>query len=166
MLKQRAAVLQQEIANLYLQYPELVDDETLRVDTLEGATDLKELLTAIVRGIEDAKALRDGTKQRLDELKARHDRFKMRIEFLRAMITKILHHAGLKKIELAEATLTVKDGTPKVLGAADPETLPDDLCRIVREPDMAKIKQRLIDGGDVPGCMLSNAEPSLAMYVR
>jgi Gp157 protein len=166
MLKSRAAVLQQEIANLYLQYPELVDDDTLRVDTLEGATDLKELLTAIVRGIDDARALRDGTKLRLDELKARHDRFKMRIEFLRAMIIKILAHAGMKKIELPDATLSIKAGVPRVLGSADPASLPDDLCRVTREADMAKIRQRLQDGGAVPGYALSNAEPSLAVYVR
>ena len=167
MLEAKARQLQQDIANLYLQFPELKeDDEMLRIDTLEGATDLKELLTVILRATEDAKALRDGTKARLDDLKARADRFKMRIEFLRAMMTKILESAGVKKIELPEATLSMRAGTPHLLGDPDPAILPDDLCRIVREPDKAKIKERLLSGGIVDGFALSNAEPGLSVRVK
>jgi hypothetical protein len=163
---QGAAVLQQEIANLYLQFPELLGDQTLRIDTLEGATNLQEFLTAILRGINEAKALRDGAKQEIDDCRARHARFQMRIDFLNAMILKILAHAGLKKIELPKATLSVRPGAPRVLGGADPETLSDDLCKITREPNLTKIKERLQEGGEVAGYVLSNAEPHLATYPR
>jgi len=167
MLRQDIERLHQQIANLYLQFPELVeDDEVLRVDTLEGATNMDELLTAIVRGIEDAKALHAGTEQRLDELEARQKRFKMRIEFLRAMILKIMDHAKIKKRELPEATLSIRASQQKLIGDPDPDTLPDDLCKITREADRAKIRAHLLTGGEVEGFALSNAEPSLAVYVR
>jgi len=167
MLKQDAERLRQQIANLYLQFPELVgDDEMLRVDTLEGATNIKELLTAILRATEDAKALRDGTEQRLEELKARQTRFKMRIEFLRAMILQILHQADLRKIELPEGTLSIRAGTPQIVGDLDPDKLPDEFCRIMREVDRAKIRTALLNGQQVPGYFLSNSEPVLAVHVR
>ena len=167
MLESKARQLQQDIANLYLQFPELQgDDEMLRVDMLEGATDIKELLTVALRAVEDARALRDGTRARLDDLKARGDRFKMRIEFLRAMITKILASAQLKKIELPEATLTMVNRAPHLIGDPDPATLPDDLCHIIRQPNMGKIKDLLLAGGVVDGFALSNSEPSLTVRVK
>jgi hypothetical protein len=166
MLREQAQQLQQQIANLYLEFPELVDDdEVLRIDTLEGATNLHELLTAIHRACEDAKALRDGTKIRLEELKARKGRFAMRIDFLRAMMQKILEHAKVKKIELPECTLSIRNGAQQVLGE-DASALPDELCRIVREPDKIKIKEKLLAGEAVPGFVLSNAAPTLAVHVK
>ena len=166
MLRQQAEQLQRDIAALYLEFPELVgDDEILQVDTLEGATNLHELLTAIHRATEDAKALKDGTAERLEELKSRKSRFIMRIEFLRALTMKILESARVKKIELPECTLSVRDGVRRVVGD-DASTLPDELCRITREPDKVKIKEKLLAGEAVPGFALSNAAPSLAVYVK
>jgi hypothetical protein len=100
----------------------------------------------------------------LKALIARRARFERRIEFLKAMILKLLEHAGLKKIELPEATLSAHSGAPRVLGSADPDTLPDVLCKITREPNLTKIKERLQEGGEVPGYVLSNAEPHLVTY--
>jgi hypothetical protein len=167
MLRQQAEQLHQQIANLYLQFPELKDDdEMLRVDTLEGATDLKELATAILNALADARALHDGAQLRMDELKARQDRFKMRGEFLRAMLLKILQTIDVRKLELAVATVTIKAGQPRLIGDPDPNALPDELCRISREPDRAKIRDSLLRGRIVPGFTLSNGEPSLAVYVK
>lgn len=167
MLEQQVRQLQQDIANLYLQFPELRDDdEMLRVDTLEGATNLKELATVILRGIADARALFDGTKQRADELKSRQERFKMRGEFLRAMLMKILQHADVRKLELPEATVSLKAGAPRIIGEPDPTTLPDEYCRITREPDRVKIRAALMAGARVGDLTLSNSEPNLAVHVR
>ena len=166
MLSQRAHHLQQVIANLYLQFPELKDDEDLRLDTIEGATDLKELATAIVRAIGNTRGLYDGAKLRMDELKARQERFKLRGEFLRAMLLKILQQVDVRKLELAEATLSVKAGQQRLIGEVDPNALPDELCKIKREVDRTKIRELLLSGGAVGGFALSNAEPSLAVYVK
>lgn len=166
-LRQSAHALQQQIANLYLQYPELRDDdEVLRADMLEGATNLDEMLTMILRSIEDTKALRDGTKLRLEELRARQDRFKLRIEFLRSMALQIMQHAEIKKRELPEATLSIRAGVQQVIGEADPAALPDDLCKISREPDRTKIKEALQAGQHLEGLALSNAPPSLTVRVK
>jgi hypothetical protein len=167
MLRQQAQQLQQDIANLYLQFPELKDDdEMLRVDTLEGATNLKELATVILRGIADARALLDGTKERADELKARQDRFKMRGEFLRAMLMKILQHADVRKLELPEATVSLRHGAPQIIGEPDPDKLPDEFVKVKREADRVKIRTALVNGFEIEGLSLSNGEPTLAVNVR
>jgi hypothetical protein len=167
MLKhQYAPAIQQQISNLLLQYPELADDEVLRTDTLEGSETLHDFLTGIVRQIEDSKALRDGTKGRLDELAFRKARFERRIEVLRSLAVKTLEVAGLKKYEMSEATLSMKAGQQRLLGEPDPVSLPDELCRITREPDRVKIRAALLSGETVPGVALSNAEPILTVHIK
>lgn len=167
MLKQQVEQLQREIENLYVQFPQLRDDdEMLRVDTLEGATNLKEMASVILQAIADQRALYDGTKLRADELKSRQDRFKMRGEFLRAMLLRILQHAGARKLELPEATVSVKAGTPQIIGEPDPAKLPDQFVRVTREADRVKIRTALMNGFEIDGVTLSNSEPTLAVHVR
>jgi hypothetical protein len=150
--------------NLLLQNPELADDDVLRADMIEGATDMREFLTEIVRRIEDAKDFRDGSKRQLERLRERVARYDRRYEALRGLVRKTLEIAGLKKYEMPEATVSLKAGQPKVLGEVDPDTLPDEFCRIIREPDKEKIRQALLDGREVPGFVLSNAEPILMVH--
>jgi hypothetical protein len=165
MLRQDAHLLQQQIANLYLQFPELKDDdEVLRVDTLEGATSIKELLSAIVDAKGEAEESLEGATTRLENIKARKARFKRRVEFLRAMMMKIMQCANIRKIQLAEATLSIKAGQPRLIGDPDPNTVPDEFCKIVREPDRQKIRDALIGGATVDGFVLSNGEETLAVY--
>ena len=167
MLKQQAAELQQQIANLYLQFPELKgDDEILRIDMLEGATSFKELLSVIADAKGEAEELFDGAAIRLENLTKRKGRFVMRAEFLRAMMMKIMQSAGVKKLELPEVTLSVKAGPQRIIGDPDPNLLPDELCRIKREPDRPKIRAALLAGQEVPGLVLSNAEPVLAVHTK
>jgi hypothetical protein len=49
---------------------------------------------------------------------------------------------------------------PALVGEADPETLPDDLVRVKREPNRTAIKAALEDGRDVPGFVMSNGRPT------
>ena len=51
-----------------------IDEETL-ADTLEGITDLREMLAAIIRSALDDEALAAGLSTRLFEMKARIERF-------------------------------------------------------------------------------------------
>jgi hypothetical protein len=70
----------QQIENLKISHPELIEDDEAWLASLESETDFNECLPTIVRRIEDTKALVIGTKDRFEELKARKDRFEHRIE--------------------------------------------------------------------------------------
>lgn len=133
---------------------------------IEGETNAFDLLTDIVRRIEDAKALQDGTSERLEELKARKDRFGRRIDGLRNLAFKIMESAELAKAELPEATLSLRAGQPQLVGEANADELPDNLCKISRAPDRTKIKDALKAGQTVPGFDLSNSPPSLSIRVK
>lgn len=158
--------VQQQIANLLLQYPELQEDAVLRADMIEAETDANELLTQIVRRIEDAKALRDGTKDRLDDLKNRKDRFGRRIDALRELALKIMDAANLRSVELPEATLSIRKEQLQIVGEPDLARLPDSLVKIIREPDKGAIKEALQSGRSVPGCELGNGQPSISIRIK
>jgi hypothetical protein len=166
MLEQQVNELRQHIEALLRKYPELSEDEFLRADMLEGETDLKEVLTHIHRMISDTMALRDGTAPRLDDLTARKKRFQARIDFGRDLISAVLMSADLRKVELPEVTLSLRDNPRQIVGDPNAAELPDELVRVVRSPDRKKIKEWLEAGREVPGCALDNGPPSLMVKTK
>jgi hypothetical protein len=154
------------ISNLKVTHPELVEDDEAWLATLESETDFNEVLTDIVRRIEDAKALAVGTAGRLQELQARKGRFEYRVHALREFAFRIMQSAELHKIELAEATLSIRAGTPQLIGEVDAEALLPEYRKIQVSPDRTAIKEALKAGRTVPGYTLSNAQPSLIIRIK
>lgn len=166
MREQDADLLRIEIESLIRQFPEIAEDEILRADMLDGETSISDVLTSLVRMGEDARAMRDGTKERLEELKARGERFTRRIDFARALIFKILEAANLRKMEMPEATVYLRNNPPQLVGDPDGDKLPDELVKITRAPDKKKIKEALQNGVTLEGLSLSNSPPSVVVTVR
>jgi len=160
------AIIRQQIENLKITYPNLMEDDEAWQASLESETDMTELLTNIVRQIEDAKALVIGTKDRFEELDKRKKRFEHRVDALRELAFKIMHSADLAKLELPEATLSLRAGTQQLIGDADPSTMPDTLCKISRTLDRAAIKDALKNGATVAGFSLSNSPSSLTIRIK
>lgn len=159
-------LVRQSIENLKLTHPELLEDNEAWLATLESETSFEELLTSVVRRIEDTKALVIGTKDRFEELKARKDRFEYRVEALRHLLFKMMQTAELAKLELPEATLSLRAGQQQLIGEADPASLPDSLCKISRDLNRTAIKDALKTGQTVPGFELSNSPPSLTIRIK
>lgn len=159
-------IIRQQIANLILQNPELEEDETLRADMIEGETDAFEFLRMIERQRQDTAALAGAIASNIAELGLRQERFERREKSLRALIMKIMDAADIRKAELPEATLSIRNGTPKVL-ITNENDLPDIACKFVRTPDKTKIKQLLAtDPFFVAGATMSNAEPTLSIRTK
>ena len=158
--------VRQQIENLKIAHPELLEDDEAWLATLESETDFNDLLTSIVRRIEDSKAMAIGTKDRFEELKSRKDRFEHRVYILRDLIFKIMQAAKLAKAELPEATLSLRAGTQQLIGDANPKELPDEFCKISRDLNRTAIKEALKTGLTVPGFELSNSPPSLTIRIK
>jgi hypothetical protein len=144
--------------------PEVLEDDEAWLLALESETNVEELLTQIIRQIEDTKALVVGTKDRFEELKARKDRFESRVESLRALAFKLMEAAELPKLELPEATLSIRSVPPSVV-ITDEEKLPDLACKFERKPDKTKIKE-LLASGIVAGATMSNGSKSLSIRIK
>ena len=159
------AVIRHQVDGLLAAYPELVEDEVLRLDMIEGSTDLVEFVRRSERQRQDASALTEAIAMNVDALRARAARFERREQAIRDLMFRMLELAHLKKLEMPEATVSVRVGVPKVI-VTDEAALPDEFCRIKREPDKGKIKAALAELKPVPGATLSNAEDTLAIRVK
>ena len=158
--------IRRDIESLLREYPDLADDEELRLDMLEGITDMREALDILVAQAQETGTLCEALRDRMADLRSRRERLEHRIDVLRGVMLKIMQSADLKKIELAEATLTQRGQAPQVVGNITPDELPDNLCRIKREPNVTKIREALLRGDLVPGMYLSNSPPTLMIRTK
>ena len=141
--------------------PTLEDDEVLRADMLEGATNMIEVLERLAGAY---AADRDRVliqTMRINNATDRRARFVRRIEHLRGLMLSIMQAGDLKKLVLPMATLTQRKGQQGIVGEPDVDALPDEFVRTKREADRVAIREALLAGRKVPGLSLSNAPPSL-----
>src|SRR5262245_66238113 len=98
-----AEILRPEISHYLILADQLkalyedIDDETLR-DTLEGISDLPELIKAIVRSSLEDEVLIGALKQRVEDMQARLSRFKDRFERKRELASWAMTRADIGKI--------------------------------------------------------------------
>lgn len=158
-------IVRQQIANLLHQYPELAEDEDLRLDMIEAETDANSLFSAIVAQIIEADKSAMGLAAYERKFKERRTRMEHRIEKLRELGFKIMEAADIRKVELPEATLSIRNGTQQVV-ITDESRLPDKFVRVERSPRKTEIKDALKSGEAIPGAELSNGSPSLSIRMN
>jgi hypothetical protein len=165
MMRIDPAYIRAQVAALVAEYPELSDDEDLRVTTLEGETDVFEVLTTVLADIRDAAVMQAAIEDRLGELRTRRDRYARREDACRRLAQRIMEAAQLRKAMLPEATLSLRPA-PQGVRLISPDFLPAEFWRVRREPDLAAIRAALKGGTDVPGASLSNACDVLAILTK
>lgn len=154
-----AATVAANVAAILQAYPELQEDEELRLDTLEGETNLFEILTRLLAVEREANSMQAAIKARVADLQARAERQSKTQAAMRALMLRLLVAAGQQKVPLIEATISVTKGRESV-EIVDEAALPDDVWKVRREPDKTAIKERLAVG-EVPGAALKVGEPTL-----
>lgn len=139
------------------------DDEDLIHDAIEGETDLMETIDAAIMRLQDIETHGAAIKAQMAALKERADRFKNQGEMIRAAIASALGMTGLKKVERALATLSLRAVPPSVVVVEEAD-IPSDYF----EPQPPKLDKRaLLDalksGEKVPGAELSNGGETLSI---
>jgi hypothetical protein len=137
-------------------FPE-ADEETL-ADTLEGVSDLPQLLIAVLRSREADLTLIDALERRLQAQRARLERLQSRAEQKRMLVASAMQEAGLKRLVAPDFTVSLRAGAPKVV-VLDESQIPvefwvERLPRLDRQQLLAALKA----GRAVPGAVLSNPE--------
>lgn len=159
------AIVRQQIDSLRAAWPDVFGNDDTWAISVESQTDLHEFLREIERKREDAEALETALKLTMDNLRERRERFERREKALRALMFSAMQWADLTKIEMPEATLSIRQGTPKVV-IVDEGAIPDEFMRVKKEPDKILIKDALSKFEDVPGATMSNAEAVLAIRTK
>lgn len=158
------ANLEALFADMLAAYPELADDDTLRADVLEGETNFHAVLTKLVNGERDADSLAKAVAARISDLQARKSRAERRKEAMRSLMFKLLKAAGVPRVPLAEATISIgkKSASVEII---DEAALPAEVVRITTAPDKKAIADLLKAGTDVPGAKMGEAGEQLSVRV-
>src|SRR5690348_14289216 len=142
-----------------------IDEQTL-ADTVEGLTDLHEILTAIVRAAVTDQALANGLKGRIADMQGRLDRLEDRASKRRQIAKDVMIELDLKKLTAPDFTASIRPGMPSLL-VIDEAAIPKIYWE-PREPRLNRqsLASELKAGAEVAGAALSNPEPVLSVRTR
>lgn len=142
-----------------------LDDETL-ADTVEGLTDLHEIIGAIVRSALEDEALAAGLDARIGEMEDRRKRLTERASSRRQIAKDVMAECAIKKITAPDLTASVRVGAPPLI-ILDEGLVPTDFW-VPRPPrlDRSGLLATLKSGTSVTGATLGNPEPVLSVRVR
>ena len=142
-----------------------IDEQTL-ADTVEGLTDLHEILAAIVRAALADEALATGLKGRIAEMQERLERLQERAAKRRQIVKDTMVELDLKKLTAPDFSASIRPGMPALL-VIDEAAVPSIYWeprepRLDRQGLLAELKQ----GAEITGVTLSNPEPVLSVRTK
>jgi len=142
-----------------------LDEQTL-ADTVEGLTDLHEILQAVIRAALADEALASGLKGRIGEMEDRLGRLQDRASKRRQIAKEVMTELDLKKLQAPDFTASIRSGFPSLMVINE-----NEIPSIYWEPrdpklDRVSLLADLKQGTEVQGAALSNAEPILSVRTR
>jgi hypothetical protein len=142
-----------------------IDEQTL-ADTVEGLTDLHEIVAAIIRSALVDEALASGLKERIKAMQERLERFEDRASKRRQIARDVMVETEIKKITAPDFTVSVRPGTASLV-VVDEAVIPEAFWepqapRLNRQSLLAECKQ----GESIAGVALSNPQPVLSVRTR
>jgi hypothetical protein len=142
-----------------------IDEQTL-ADTVEGLTDLHEILTAIVRAALTDEALAMGLKCRISDMQGRLDRLQDRAAKRRQIAKDAMVELDLKKITAPDFSAFLRPGMPALVVLNE-----DAVPKTYWEPGEPRLRRQILasdlkGGAEVAGATLSNPEPVLSVRTR
>ena len=142
-----------------------IDEQTL-ADTVEGLTDLHEIVAAIVRAALADEALAAGLKDRVAEMQNRLERLQDCAAKRRQIAKEVMIELDIRKITAPDFTVSIRPGMPALL-VLNEEAVPS----IYWQPSEPRLKRQelvteLKGGAEIEGVALSNPEPVLNVRVR
>jgi len=142
-----------------------IDEQTL-ADTVEGLTDLHEIIAAIIRSALADEALATGLKSRIADMQERLGRLQDRASKRRQVAKDVMIDLDIKKITAPDFSVSIRPGLPSLM-VIDEAAVPS----IYWQPSAPRLKRQellseLKDGSEIEGVALSNPEPVLSVRVR
>lgn len=138
------------------------DDDDLLLGMIEGETDAGELLDDLLEMEATAGAHIIANKERIAQLSERDARLARKQDAARAGMRKLLDATGLRKMERAAATVSIRAVPPKVEGD-DITVLPESCVAVKYSPDRKAIKAALESGETISGWRMTNGGETISV---
>ena len=142
-----------------------IDEQTL-ADTVEGLTDLHEIVQAVIRAALADEALARGLKCRISDMQGRLDRLEDRAAKRRQIANDVMVELDLKKLNAPDFTASIREGIPALMVLNE-----DAVPSIYWQPSEPRLKRQelaheLKQGAEIEGVALSDPEPVLSVRTR
>ena len=142
-----------------------IDEQTL-ADTVEGLTDLHEIVQAIIRAALSDEALVLGLKCRISDMQGRLDRLQDRAAKRRQIARDVMVELDLKKLNAPDFTASIREGMPSLIVLNE-----DAVPSIYWQPSEPRLKRQelaceLKQGAEIEGVALSDPEPILSVRTK
>lgn len=142
-----------------------IDEETLE-DTLEGLTDLDEIIAHTIRSAIADKALASALKARIADMKLRLSRLQSRARGKRTACAKAMADTGLKSIKKDDLTVSLR-ASQQQLDILDESVVPKAFWRTPPPVlDKRALSDALKAGYTIRGVTLTQSAPSLTVRVK
>lgn len=129
------------------------DDERLFHDMIVGESDIDRIVQRVHDQIARDEEMLVGITQRQENLAERKKRIEYRKNAAKAFIGKALRTARLTKLELPEVSYSVREGKAS-LTVVSPDAVPEELCRVKREPNKTAINEAYADKDELPNWLI------------
>jgi hypothetical protein len=152
----------------WLRAQEDYDEEVLTI-AVEGQTSLVEAASLALAAIDDDEALIAGCLEKVEQIQARVLRLRERSKNRRAALARAIEDAGLPRLPLPEALLSLskRGPAPDVYDETQvPERFWKEEVRVTRKLDRAAVAAALTEPDGVPGARLTNGTVSLNVRRR
>ena len=141
------------------------DEETL-VDTLEGLSNLPDMLAEVCRSMLDDQAMVSALRGRIGDMQERCGRIEARPRKKRELVCSVMERADLKKVTEPDLTVSLRQARPP-LAVVDEDLVPEAFWK----PQPPKFdRQALIAvlsaGREVPGSILGNTPMSVSVRTK
>ena len=146
------------------QYPQF--DEQALADTVEGLTDLHEILAAVVRAVLADEAMATGLRCRISDMQGWLDHLQDRAAKRRQIAKDVMAELDLKKLTAPDFTASIRPGLPALVVLNE-----DAVPKTYWDPGEPRLRRQVLasdlkGGAEVAGATLSNPEPVLSVRVR
>ncbi len=143
---------------LEAEFPD-ADEETLR-DSLEGISNLAEMLAAVLRSGLDDLALVKALKSRIADMQDRLSRIQSRAEKKRELVATTMEQADIRKLTEADFTVSLRSIRP-----------PLEIPEVYWKPQQPKLDRQgliaaLSAGESVPGAMFGNGGMTISVRTK
>jgi hypothetical protein len=142
-----------------------IDEQTL-ADTVEGLSDLHEILQAVIRAALADEALARGLKCRISDMQGRLDRLEDRASKRRQIAKDVMVKLDLKRVTAPDFSASLRPGIPALVVLNE-----DAVPKTYWEPGEPRLRRQVLasdikGGAEVSGAILSNPEPILSVRTR
>lgn len=131
------------------------DDEQAAADAIEGETNLDLAMSAALERVSELETMIAAIKAREASLKERRDRLDRQASLIRTAMGAALEQSGLKRMELPEATLSLRPLPQKAL-VFDEASVPSQFWKRADPKLDLRLLATALKEGPVPGATLSN----------